>query len=130
MQKNIIDANLILRFLLNDNQQKASRIEKLLRSKNHVNILLDTVVAEIVWVLTSYYELSKENVAQKVRALIHVESIECNTHLLDRTLSIWEQNAVSFIDAYIASIAQLGNMTLYTYDKKLSQLPFIAIREP
>lgn len=130
MSRNLIDTNLIIRFLVNDDTKKVSKIEILLRDKNNKNILLDTVVAEIVWVLTSYYSLSKKDVLEKIRALIHVDTVECNQFLLSRTFMIWEQYNISYIDAYLVAVAELGNMQLYTYDKKLSSITTINVKEP
>lgn len=130
MVKNLIDTNLIIRFLVNDDPHKVSRIEKLLRNKNNKNILLDTVIAEIIWVLSSYYSLEKYEIIEKIRALIHAATIETNAFLINRTLTIWEETNISYIDAYLASVAELGNMILYTYDQKLTSIPSITIKEP
>lgn len=130
MAKNLIDTNLIIRFLVNDDPQKVSRVEYLLRDKSNKNVLLDTVVAEIVWVLLSYYSIDKEDVVEKVRALIHVDTIECNAFLINRALTIWENNTISYIDAYLAAVAELGSMTLYTYDKRLVKISTIIVKEP
>lgn len=130
MAKNVIDTNLIIRFLINDNPQKVSRAEKLLREKTNQNILLDTVIAEIIWVLSSYYSLRKESVIEKIRALIHVDTVECNAFLINRALTLWDKNDISYIDAYLAAVSELGNMTLYTYDKKLAAISTIDTQEP
>ncbi len=130
MAKNLIDTNLIIRFLVNDDPQKVSRVENLLKDKNNKNVLLDTVVAEIIWVLLSYYSQEKEEVVEKIKALIHVDTIECNAFLINRALTIWEKNVISYIDAYLAAVAELGNMTLYTYDKRLRTISTIIVKEP
>ncbi len=130
MAKNLIDTNLIIRFLVNDDPQKVAKVEKLLREKTNKNILLDTVIAEIIWVLTSYYSLSKENVIEKIRALIHVDTIECNAFLINRALSFWGKTNISYIDAYLVAVAELGNMTLYAYDQKLTAISTISVKEP
>ena len=130
MAKNLIDTNLIIRFLVNDDPQKVSQVERLLKDKSNKNVLLDTVIAEIIWVLFSYYSIEKEEVAEKIRALIHVDTIECNAFLINRALTIWEKNIISYIDAYLAAVAELGNMTLYTYDKRLEAISTILVKEP
>lgn len=130
MSKNLIDTNLIIRFLVNDDPKKVIRVEKLLKDKNNTNILLDTIIAEIIWVLSSYYLLDKEEVIEKIRALIHVDTIECNEVLVNRSLTIWGENNISYIDAYLASVAELGNIQLYSYDKKFNSIPSITIKEP
>lgn len=130
MSKNLIDTNLIIRFLVNDDPKKVERVEKLLKDKNNTNILLDTVVAEIIWVLSSYYSLEKQEVIEKARALIHVDSIECNEVLINRSLTLWEENNISYIDAYLAAVAELGNIQLYSYDKKFNSISSITVKEP
>jgi len=130
MQRGIIDTNLVLRFLVNDDPQKVKRVEKLLQNKRDQNILLDTVVAEIVWVLQSYYSLEKLEIIEKIRALIHIDSIDCNTGIIDRALTLWKNNAIAYIDAYLVATAEHKNMPLYTYDKRLHGLKFIMCKEP
>ena len=130
MSKNIIDTNLVIRFLVNDDQQKVARVERLLKNKDQKNILLDTVIAEIIWVLNSYYDLDKKEIVIKMKALIHVESVECNAFLINRALTLWTDNTISYIDAYLAAVAELGNMPLYSYDKKLSSITTITVKEP
>ncbi|KKQ67303.1 MAG: hypothetical protein US86_C0001G0230 [Candidatus Daviesbacteria bacterium GW2011_GWA2_38_24] len=130
MSKNLLDTNLIIRFLVNDDPIKVSRVEKLLRNRNNTNILLDTVIAEIIWVLNSYYSLDKLEIIEKIRALIHVDTIECNAVLINEATRLWEENNISYIDAYLSAVARLGNITLYTYDTKLKLIPGIIIKEP
>lgn len=130
MSKNLLDTNLIIRFLVDDDPKKVAKVERLLKNQNNKNILLDTVIAEIVWVLSSYYELSKVEVIEKVGALIHVDSVECNSVLINQAMINWQENNISYIDAYLVAVAQLGNITLYTYDKRLRLIPTIAVKEP
>ena len=130
MSKNLLDTNLIIRFLVNDDPQKVFNVEQLLRDKKNKNILLDTIIAEIIWVLSSYYQLSKVVVIEKIRALIHVDTIECNEVLINRALTNWEENNISYIDAYLVTVAELGNLTLYTYDDRLQKTPSIKVQEP
>lgn len=130
MSKNLIDTNLIIRFLVNDDPQKVLDVEKLLKDKNNRNILLDTVVAEIIWVLSSYYSLQKLEIIEKIRSLIHVDTVETNAFLLSRALTMWEENNISYIDAYLAAVSEMGGMTLFSYDKRLSSIPTITVKEP
>ena len=130
MPKILIDTNLIIRFLVNDDSDKASMVKKVLQEDKNTKILLDTVVAEIVWVLSSYYEQDKLSIIDKIRALIHVKTISCNKILLDRSLAIWENNNISFIDSYICATAQLKNLKIYSYDFKFDKISSITRVEP
>lgn len=130
MSKNLIDTSLIIRFLVNDDSKKTSQVEKLLKDKNNTNILLDTVIAEIIWVLSSYYHLGKEDITEKVKALIHVDTIECNAFLISRALTLWEDYNISYIDSYLAAVSELGRITLFSYDLKFKSIPTILLKEP
>ncbi|OGE31166.1 hypothetical protein A3C59_04130 [Candidatus Daviesbacteria bacterium RIFCSPHIGHO2_02_FULL_36_13] len=130
MSKNLLDTNLIIRFLVNDDPEKVNKVEKLLVNKSNTNILLDTIVAEIIWVLSSYYSLKKSEVIEKIRALIHLDTIDCNAVLINKTLSIWEENNISYIDSYLVAVAKLGNITLFSYDNKLKSISGFTSKEP
>jgi|SRR3989338_9363175 len=130
MLKNLLDTNLIIRFLVNDDPQKVDKVEKLLVDKNNTNILLDTIVAEIIWVLNSYYSLNKSEVIEKIRALIHLDTIDCNAVLLNKALSVWAENNISYVDSYIVAVAKLGNIPLFTYDDKLKSISGVTVKKP
>ncbi|MBI4039065.1 PIN domain-containing protein [Candidatus Daviesbacteria bacterium] len=130
MSENLLDTNLIIRFLVNDNPKKVSRIEKLLSNKNNTNILLDTIVAEIIWVLSSYYSLGKSEVIEKINALIHLDTIDCNAVLLNKALSVWKENKISYVDSYLVAVAKLGNIPLFSYDAKLKSINSVTVQEP
>lgn len=130
MAKILIDTNLIIRFLVNDDPKKAAKVKRVLLETKNTNVLLDTVVAEIVWVLSSYYEQDKSSILEKIRALIHVDTISCNKSLLDRSLTIWGNNNLSFIDSYIAASVELEDLKIYSYDRQFDNIKTITRLEP
>ena len=130
MSRKLLDANIIVRFLVSDDPNKASRVEKLLANQNNKNILLDTVVAEIIWVLGSYYQFDKSSILESVRALIHYKSVICNRALLESVLTIWGKYNISFIDAYLVSQAQMKKLEIYSYDVKLDRIQSVTRLEP
>ena len=130
MAKILIDTNLIIRFLVNDDPEKALRVKKVLQEAKNIKVLLDTVVAEIIWVLSSYYEQDKPSIVEKIRALLHVETVSCNKSLLDQSLTIWEKNNLSFIDSYIIATAEADDLKIYSYDLKFDKVPTITRLEP
>ena len=130
MPKSLIDTNLIIRFLVNDDLQKAARVKKILQESKVANILPDLVIAEIIWVLSSYYELEKASIINKIRALIHVKTIECNKTLMDQSLTNWEKYNISFVDAYLVSVAKLKGLNIYSYDFKFDKVDGVTRQEP
>jgi len=79
-------------------------------------------LAEIVWVLQSYYSLKKPAIITSLRALIETKGIKLNRELLGLIISIYQDNNISYIDAYLAARSKLENKLLYTFDQRLEQI--------
>jgi len=136
MKKTFLDTNIFLRYLTNDDPEKADRVEQLLRKAASGKIALVTtelVIAEIIWVLESYYEVDKEQIAEQVRAILATEGLETiNGDLVSQALEYYISDNIDFIDGYIAALMQKKGITeIFSYDKKhLSRLKAITRREP
>ena len=58
-----IDTNIFIRFLTNDSPEKADACEHIFREaaeKHECFFTTEMVIAEIIWVLESYYEFQKK----------------------------------------------------------------------
>lgn len=127
---NLLDANLIIRYLAEDDKGKAEAVEKLLKSKEKL-ILTDVTVSEIIWVLSSYYEIPKEEIAEKMEALLSLGCIKANKKILFQALSFYKKLNIDWIDAYLSSLARGKNIKkIYSYDKDLDKIKEIKREEP
>ena len=107
IERVFIDTNLFLRYLTNDQPQQADQVEKLLRRAAAGKVALVTnvlVIAEIVWTLTSFYKIPREEVKDKVVAILNTDGIEVeNTNLILQAALAFAEKNVDFIDAYTAA---------------------------
>ena len=62
------DANVFLRFILNDNKEMADYAETLLN--NHEAFLLHEVIAEMVYVLNSVYNIKRKDISNELTKLL------------------------------------------------------------
>jgi len=125
MAKNnpLLDTNLIIRFLTQDNKEQAKRVEKLFTSKNTIFEITDLVIAEIIFVLLSVYNLPKNDIVEKMSLLTEFEKIECNKKVLKTALDCWSNHPISFIDAYLLALATVEkNSCIYSFDNKLIKI--------
>lgn len=123
-----IDSNLILRFILDDSG--AERTEKLLKGKRKF-ILTDVTVAEIVWVLGSFYKWDRETIADVITGLINLDSIISDRELFLITLKLFKMYKVDFIDAYLAaSVIRDGKGNIYSSDRDFDKIRGIKRVEP
>ena len=69
-----VDTNVFLRFLVNDDPAKADACEALFRNAiagDETLCTSDMVIAEIIWVLESYYELNKSDIRESVEKILN-----------------------------------------------------------
>lgn len=126
----LIDTNLLIRYLVDDDPQKADAVEKLLKNPEEKLILLDITFAETVWVLSSRYSLDKATIIESLNALLDIGSIVANRKVLREALEYFAQYNISFIDAYQAGYAAIRGLDIYSYDRDFDKLPEINRIEP
>ena len=123
-----IDANIVLRYLVDD--PEASAIEKLLRSREKL-VLADIIVAEVVWSLTSFYKWSKKRTTSLLASLIRLDGIRADKNLLLRALKLYKIYNVDYIDAYLCAVMGKSKVTtIYSYDRHYNKFPGIHRLEP
>ena len=120
----IVDTNIIIRFLTNDPPQLANKVEQLLKESPPDNLEIpDIVIAEIVYVLLSFYQIDKEQVIEKITWLINFDKIKANKKILKKTLEFYKNYPISFIDAYLCSLVTNNkNSFIYSFDKALQKI--------
>jgi len=104
--RKLLDTNLFIRFLLKDIPSQAQAVKKILETGSEELILTDVGLAEIVWVLTSYYQLPKTEVVDKLLNLLALKKIQANKDILVRALKSYQSLNIDFIDAYLGAYAQ------------------------
>jgi len=122
-EKIFIDTNIFLRYLTNDVPSVADRIEKIFKKALHGKLSLVTnafVIAEIIWVLESYYELSKEEIEEMVSRILNTTGLEIESgKLLLKALDLYLSKNIDFIDAYnVVFMKDHGLKRILTLDKK------------
>ena len=131
-----IDTNLFIRYLTNDDPQKADRVDRLLEQAANGKINLMTaemVLAEVVWVLESYYNLEKARIAEMLKAILSTPGLEVlNGRVVENALQYYSLQNIDFVDAYIVALMQKHKITgIYSFDKKhLDRITHVTRLEP
>jgi predicted nucleic-acid-binding protein len=100
------DSNILVRHSTGDPPEQAERATAALRSGETL-VLVDLIVAEIVFVLESVYDVERARVAELVRAILAFPTISvADAPLLLRSLELYEQHRVHFAEAYLAACAE------------------------
>ncbi len=129
-----LDTNVVIRHLTGDPpDQAAAATAFLLAAKTTKKLLLvDLVVAEIVYVLESFYERPRDEIAGAVRATLAFPAVAvADVRLLHRAIEIYEYYGLDFADAYIGAAAErsgIGRVT--SFDKEIDRIKSIERIEP
>jgi predicted nucleic acid-binding protein len=135
-ERAFVDTNLFLRYLTDDVPDQADAVEDLLRRAGAGEITLITnslVVAEIVWVLTSYYQQPPTEVRDKVLAVLNTPGLEvADGELVLQAVTWYTEENVDYIDAFnVAWLLTQGIDLVYTFDRRhFSRLEGIEVRTP
>lgn len=130
-----IDTNIFIRFLTNDIPKKADACERIFKDaieKKETLFTTELVIAEMIWVLESYYELSKEDIQGKVEKILNTPNLLCpKKDLILNALTVYSEKNIDYIDAYNAFILKdeaIGR--LYSYDTHYDRIDWLERMEP
>ena len=109
----------------------AARASAYLRDEREL-LLTDLVAAETVYVLESFYEAPREEVAQAVRSLVAFDSVVCvDPALLLRAVEVYETDRVDFAEAYLVACAEsTGVGKIASFDRSIDRVDTIERIEP
>lgn len=114
----IVDANVVLRYLLNDIEDQA-RIATNYIEQHKVNIPTE-VIAEIVYVLERVYKISRKEISSKLSSLISYPNIEIeNKEVITESFKIYAQRKFDFVDSILCAYKTIRNVEIITFDKKI-----------
>lgn len=130
-----VDTNIFIRFLTNDIPEKTNSCEKIFKKAVEKKTTLFTthlVIAEIIWVLESYYELQKKDIQDKVEKILNTPNLICpNKDLILSAIALSSEKNIDFIDAYNAFIIKdKGIDKIYSYDKHYDRIEWLTRLEP
>lgn len=111
-----VDANIFLRYILNDNQEMANFAENLLNNGNA--FIYPEVLAEMVYVLTKVYNIERNEVCEKLTQLLDfVETTDKDVMKL--ALKNFSEIKLDFVDCILLAQNKIHNFEIATFDKKL-----------
>jgi len=120
-KRRLIDTNLIIRYLVQDNEKQANIAGRLFEACDRGQVLivvLPAVLAECVFVLESFYELERGAIASALGRLISspgVELTETAAHL--DAFERYRRTKAHFVDCLIAATAVAEDVPVASFDQ-------------
>lgn len=132
-----LDTNILLRYLLNDDEKKAQACLQLFSqiAKNELQVWTsDLVIAEVVFVLSNKktYNFERTKIAESLLPLLLLPGIIlANKDHYTRIFELYTTYPIDFIDCYHAAfIEKLKESELYSYDRDFDKISKITRLEP
>jgi predicted nucleic-acid-binding protein len=109
----------------------AARATALLASPEPL-LLADLILAECVYVLESFYEVERPQVAALMRSALALPSIEViDAALLLRALEVYEVDRIDFAEAYLVALAEASDVSeIVSFDQSVERVASVTRREP
>jgi predicted nucleic acid-binding protein len=126
-----VDTNILVRHLTGDPPEQAARATKFLAAADEL-LLADLVVAEVVYVLESFYQVPRERVAELARAIIAFPAIVVlDPAMLLRALEVYETERLDFAEAYLVAQAERSGVgVVASFDKAIDRVGTVRRLEP
>ena len=134
MKKYLLDTNVLLRFLLDDHPElsgAATRLFQEAADEKCLLILTDLCIAEAVWVLTSYYKIERQKVADSLAKLLLKAGVQCPSlePVLDALVRFKATNC-DFFDCYLAAQAASSGVAIASFDNDLRKFEDASLWDP
>jgi predicted nucleic acid-binding protein len=126
-----VDTNVLIRHLTGDPPAQARRATTFLEQADEL-LLPDLIVAEVVYVLESFYEVDRTRVAELVRAIIGFPAmVLIDEPVLLRALEVYEVNRLDFADSYLVATAEASGVgVIASFDRSIDRVPTVTRIEP
>lgn len=126
---NGLDTNVLVRFLVQDDEVQAQKVNALFTDSeaNKQQLFVSTVVVlELMWVLKAAYDVPREAILHSLNALLSMSVLEFQDQAAVRAFIISaENNTYDLSDLLIGQMSlMVGCDTTLTFDKKAGKSPY------
>jgi predicted nucleic acid-binding protein len=126
-----VDTNVLVRHLTGDPPEMGARATHYLRHSPEI-LLTDLVAAEVVYVLESFYNAPRGQVAEAVRSLLALASVVCvDAAVLLRAVEVYETDRLDFAEAYLVACAESTDVgRVVSFDRSIDRVGTVRRVEP
>lgn len=129
--RRIVDTNLIVRYLVQDNEKQAKAAEKLFEACDRGDVtvtVLPVVLAECVFVLESFYQHARGDIASVLARLMSSPGIEIKGEAIHLdALERYRKTKVHFVDCVIAATAAAEKIPVASFDRDFGKFGDVGV---
>jgi len=117
----IVDANIILRYLLSDNEELSALAEQII-DNNSIYLPIE-VLCEVVYVLEKVYNVDKSEITTELTGFLNdIDVTVPSKETVLVGLRNYGTENLDFVDCILAGYSEVNRATIHSFDKKLNNL--------
>ena len=134
MKAGVLDANVVLRFFLQDNPRQSAATVALFTKAERGDVALflpDVIVAEVTFVMEKVYRRNRMQIADALLDLIQNSGISLQSPaVLTDALLRYRAHTIDFPDALVAAMAATKGIPAISFDRDLDKFNDVKRHEP
>ncbi len=117
----IIDANIVLRYVLDDHQELSPKAADIL--EHQVVMLPIEAACEVVYVLQKVYQVDRPQIQERLTGLVNEQLIMVEkTNVFLKALECYGTTTFDFVDTLLCAYHAVEKQEVLTFDRKLHKL--------
>ncbi len=113
----LIDANVILRFLLKDITEQAEIAKEIIKKGACTRT---EVIAEVIYVLSSVYDMERGRIYECINVILNLVKVE-DKEAIKEALKIYKDTTLDFVDCVLIGRNHILGEDVFSFDKKLNK---------
>ena len=134
IRRYLLDANVVIRFLVQDHAEHAKSATKLFQDAENGEvelILMPWIIAEIVYTLAGSYGVVRSEISKRLKAIMSAVGVITEERaVLADAFDRYASKNVDFADALLAAESKALNVAPASFDRDLDKFPDIQRYEP
>lgn len=126
-----VDTNVLIRHFTGDPPAQAARATRYLAEAEEL-LLTDLILAEVAYVLESFYETPRSLVAETLRSVLGFRAITVvDPELVQRAVEVYNTDRLDFADAYLVACAERSGIGIIaSFDRSIDRVGTVRREEP
>ena len=126
--KYFIDANVILRFLLNDHKEhspKAKLVFREIEEEKAIGLVNPLVIHEVLYISIKVYKQDKKDVISRLKSLMELKNLQVldiSEESLSWILTEFAKRNIDFPDLAYAKYCEQENISIISFDRHFDKL--------
>lgn len=121
----VLDTNVFIRFLIADHEElyeRAKTIFSKIENDQISAILLESVFAEIIFVLEKNYEVEREKITTLMSKILDLRGLENpNKPIYQKALQVYQSKNIDIVDCLIAAYSVLNDIEEQSFDQDIKK---------